>query len=345
MNYTTLAAPAGQAQPLCSTNAFAADRREQLEALPKQWRRGLLAIGRHKQPIDPTTGLPLKDWPNSAPPSVAHLVAAPAVGVRSGAITNTLMLDFDGPDAWQTFIDLFAGSAKEMLPPSIAWTSGKNMHCQIAYSVADAHHHLLESKKRKIGALEFRWNGQASVLMGHHPEKASGYHWLKGKSPFEVGLAQFPIGLLDLIPDASKRNVEQKRKEGFPGHGPDHYFSEITVPLIAFVTLRTAFLIENGSVEGNCNEDGIRLAMDLVAAERWVMAQKVNVDRSAQDLFDEYVANCPTRINGKPFNYRAMQARFDGAIDLQPLPPTPESKLFERLDFHKRQARNGRRAA
>ena len=78
--------------------------------------------------------------------------------------------------------------------------------------------------------------------------------------------------------------------------------------------------------------------MDLVAAQAWLMAQRVGTDRTAQDLFDEYVRNCPDRINGKPLNIRAMQARFDGAIRLQPAPPTPEYKLIERLNYQKRQA-------
>jgi hypothetical protein len=45
------------------------------------------------------------------------------------------------------------------------------------------------------------------------------------------------------------------------------------------------------------------------------------------------------------FDLRAMQARFDGAVKRCPSPPTPEQKLRERLDFHRRMAsRTSRRA-
>jgi hypothetical protein len=43
-------------------------------------------------------------------------------------------------------------------------------------------------------------------------------------------------------------------------------------------------------------------------------------------------------VNGRPLNRQAMQARFDGAVRLQPTPPTPEHKLIERLNYQKRQA-------
>ena len=85
--------------------------------------------------------------------------------------------------------------------------------------------------------------------------------------------------------------------------------------------------------------------MDLVGAEAWVKAQGGGVERTAQELFDDYCRQCPERINGRVFDLRAMQARFDGAMKRCPSPPTPEPKLRERLDFHRRMAsRTSRRA-
>lgn len=308
-------------------------RRQTLDALPRQWFPALLAIGRNKQPISPRTGNALADWPFSPAPSIEQLLSVPAVGLRTGRISSTLCFDFDGPESWTTFRAVFGGTPEQVLPPTIAWTSGKPQRCQMAFAIAVEDQPLLSSKKRRVGTLELRWEGVQSVLMGHHPETGS-YRWLPGRAPYEIELATLPRAVIEAMPS---RAFAQRRA------APVQQHHGLTVPLEAFVTARSAWLIKNGSVAGECNSDGIRLALDLVAAERWLMTQGVGVERDAQALFDEYVSHCPERINGKPFDHRAAQARFDGAVRLNPTPPTPEEKLAERLAYQRRMAHRAAR--
>jgi hypothetical protein len=313
-----------------STSANVLERRRTIQNLPEIWHPALLAYDGHKRPICPLTGRLLKDWPNAAPPSFDQLLAADAVGLRTGSISSTIAFDFDSIDAWKTFKRLFGGQPWHVLPPSVAWTSGRYGRRQVGFYVAPEHHHLLENKRRKIDDLEFRWNSAASVICGKHPH-TTGYEWIEDCAPWEQSLATLPLEIIQKIPENRIAPEVTIRK------CPSISF-DLTVPLDQFITYRSSQLIKNGSSEGCCNDDSMRLSMDLVAAEMWVMAQKVNVDRTAQDLFDEYVSNCPDRINGKPLNRQAMQGRFDGAVRLQPSPPTPEPKLIERLNYQKRQA-------
>jgi hypothetical protein len=339
MSVSMVAASIGAAQLSCnSTTAKVRDRYRSLQSLPTQWRRALLAFNGDKQPVCPLTGRLLSDWPNAAPPSFNELLNAPAVGVRTGRLSGTLAFDFDGPEGWKTFKRLFDGHPWEVLPDSIAWSSGREGRRQVGFNINPEHFQLLENKRRKIDDLEIRWDNASSVICGRHP-LTSGYKWIDGCEPWSIKLATLPLEVIEKIPDAKTATNKPTRI-----YKPTNF--ELTVPLVAFITYRSSLLVANGSNEGCCNDDALRLSIDLVAAENWLMAQKVDVDQTAQQLFDAYVENCPDRINGKPLNRQAMQARFDGAVRLDPTPPTPENKLFERLDFHRRQAaRNLREVA
>jgi len=334
MTITTLTAPHGAAQQQCSqSHASSTVRLQTLESLPHDWRKGLICIGRHKQPIDPRTGGPLANWPSAPMPALRDLIEAPAVGLITGTRTNCLCLDFDGEAAWQVFEQLFGGKAKELLPQTIAWTSGKPMRCQAAFKIPLSDQELLVSKRRKIGALELRWNGQQSVLMGHHPETGA-YKWLKGKAPWETSLATFPIELLGLVPSVAAAPARPRASRA--GFG-------LVVPLDQFITLRSRAILASGSAAGSCNSDALALSIDLVAAEAWVKAQGASPDQTAEEAFYDYCSRCPQTINGKAFDWRAMAARFNGAVARCPEPPTPESKLLERLAYHRRMAaRNAR---
>ena len=306
------------------------ERRISINTLPNQWRDGLLAFDGHKRPVSPATGRLLNNWPTAVPPSFEQLVRAQAVGIRTGAITSTLAFDFDGPNSWGYFKKVFGDYPWHVLPPSIAWTSGRDDRRQVGFSILKEHQHLLENKVKKFGDLEFRWNNQASVICGKHPYTA-GYSWIEDCAPYQRRIATLPLEIIQMIPN---KKITTKSTEIY--YQNVNY--DLVVPLDSFITYSSSLLVKNGSNEGCCNDDAIRLSVDLVATENWLMVQKVGVDRTAQDLFDEYVSNCPDRVNGKPLNRQAMQGRFDGAVRLQPVPPTPEHKLIERLNYQKRQA-------
>lgn len=119
---------------------------------------------------------------------------------------------------------------------------------------------------------------------------------------------------------------------------PAPMVSGAQVPFRDFITKAAAELIETGSREGSCNDDGLALSMELVAVEAWLQAQGAQSDEAARDAYACYISHCPDTINGSPFDTRAAWARFEGAADQRPTPGTPEDKLLSRLGFHHRKA-------
>ncbi len=331
MNTKSVAATGRVAQDHFSYNKNGrSDRAFELSSLPWQWQHGLLAIGKNKEPIHPLTGKPLADWPRSPTPPTEHLLRAPAVGLRTGSRTATLAIDFDGPQAWDAFEAIFGGTPGQLLPPTIGWTSGRPHRCQLAFAIEHENQPLLKGRRRKVGALELRWEGAQSVLMGHHPT-TGGYKWLEGQAPWQTSLAQFPIELIELMP-LGLVEPQVATFEKVQGGG-------LRCPLEQFITLRSKLLIANGSPEGSCNADGIALSMDLVAAENWLKRWGVGVEKTARELYARYLESCPDTINGRPFDRKAAWARFEGAVKRDPSPPTPARKLLERLDYHRRTSR------
>jgi hypothetical protein len=337
---SSIVAPHGGRAQIFSSLSFEAfsERQRSIENLPEQWMPALLAADGEKRPICFATGALLRDWPNAPAPVGGQLMESPAVALRTGPISSTLCLDFDGAKSWKSFKRIFGNDPWKVLPKSIAWTSGREDRRQVAFNIDPLHHHLLKNKRRVVDSLEMRWEGAASIITGTHPITGK-YQWVDGCAPWEIELATLPLEIINMIPDV---NVPDRI---YVKPAPPQVY-DFTVPLVHFVSYRTSHLIVNGSLEGNCNHDAIAVSCDLVAAENFLMVQKVGVDRTAQDLFNEYVSNCPDRIHGKPLDVRKMQARFDGAVRMVPTAQTPEHKLFERLDYHRRQAaRNAMRAA
>jgi len=336
MTTTSVAAPQRAAQYHFSNSKNPdCDRAKALAALPWQWQRGLLAIGPNKRPIDPRSGRQLHNWPSAPVPTAFQLLAAPAVGLRTGPISSTMALDFDGESAWEEFRNIFGGTAEQLLPKTISWTSGKPYRCQLAFWIDPKNNHLLSNKRRKIGALELRWGGAQSVIMGAHPE-CKYYGWLNECAPWEIELAEFPIELLSLVPTLEASQHQAKRQ--VPRQVRTTFQAGLVVSLLEFVSFKNRLLIQQGSQAGECNNDAIGLSLDLIGAEAWLATQGVTVEQTAEELFIEYCNQCPKTINGRAFDYQAMQRRFDGALKRCPCPQTPESKLFERLDFHRRAA-------
>jgi hypothetical protein len=271
----TIAPQAGGVQhSRISTSANVHERRRTIQSLPVAWRKALLAFDGQKRPICPASGRLLADWPNASAPSFRQLLEAPAIGLRTGSISSTIAFDFDGPESWKTFRRIFGDQPWNVLPPSISWTSSRKGRRQVGFFVAPEHHHLLENKRRKIDDLEFRWENAASVICGAHP-LTNGYKWIDGCAPWEQSLATLPLEIIEKIPE--NKNAPERP---IGNYQPIVY--DLVVPLEAFVTYASSMLIKNGSNEGCCNDDAIRLSMDLVAAENWLMAQKVGVDRTAQ---------------------------------------------------------------
>ena len=320
---------------------------EVFQRLPAEWLPALLPIGRDKRPRTPGSGQLITGWASDPPGTygAAILGRAPAVGLRLGPISGgTFALDFDGPDSESLFEAAYGRPSSE-LPPTIAWTSGKDGRRQVAFRVPEQRWDALRDRVTVLKAqapssdkLEHRWTGQQSVIVGVHPETGA-YRWVDGCAPWEVEVAEAPGWLLDLMP--SKRPAPPQASLPLDSPTGSHASSGCSVPLRDFITRDCAALIESGSLSGNCNEDGLRLSLELVAVEAWLRTQGATPDETARDAYASYLSHCPEWIDRGPtaraeaFDYDRAMKRFNGAAALDPRPSTPEDKLLKRLGYHR----------
>lgn len=145
------------------------------------------------------------------------------IGVLLGEASNGLMaLDFDGPSSWEWFEKNIGCN----LPTTVAWTSGKDARCQMAFIIPKEYWPYITTKKvttkegdKSIGLkpeqMEFRWNGGQSVLPPSvHPEYQNGYNYEWLNNPQYAKVAPLPDAILSWLltqglPEP-KQVVEQK---------------------------------------------------------------------------------------------------------------------------------------
>ena len=173
-----------------------------LEALDSDWQ--LIPCDDRKRPIDPATGHCRQDWAARATDLEGFLELAgsahvKAVGLVLGPASGVMAIDFDGAGSTATFQEVFGRPCSD-LPPTVAWSSGRPNRRQLAFRVPfDYWSHLRGRrfwKRNGSTVLELRWAGHQSVIAGAHPDTA-GYHWIPGRSPAEVRVADAPDWLIE----------------------------------------------------------------------------------------------------------------------------------------------------
>ena len=128
---------------------------------------------------------------------------AKAIGVCCGTPSGGLLfVDHDGKSASGLFDDW--GIPVSSLPPSWTVTSGRDGRFQIIYQVPQQYWADIRTRKYKTGVIdsegkpeqvELRWDGCQSIVAGAHP-LTSGYSWVPGRSPSDMGIAEAPADLI-----------------------------------------------------------------------------------------------------------------------------------------------------
>ena len=329
----------------------------QLDHLPNQWQKALVPIGRDKVPRY-ADGSGIREWQSHPPFTREELRDAPAIGLRLGRIScGTFTLDFDATAEDPSRVDsLFEETFKRShhdLPKTLAWTSSKPNRRQLAFRVPESYWQRLDSRQTVISApdgtkLEIRWEGQQSVVLGHHPE-TDGYSWLEGCSPSDLELAVAPEWLLDAIP---LKKTRTKALSGSSRSDVAPAFDGLVVPLREFICNEHRLLVDRGSEPGSNNDQGLAVSLDLVGTEQWLADHGASPDHTAESLFELYLNNSENLWEQRagecvnqgvpglgPFNRDKAWQRFQGAKDREPSPSTPVETLKKRLEFHRRNAR------
>jgi hypothetical protein len=313
---------------------------DQLQELPDSW--GLVAVDGNKRPYQP-------HWqasPLTKDQAAAEITAgrAKAIGVIAGPPSGGLLfLDHDGISATEKLTEL--GLPPHTLPVTAMCTSGRDGRLQALFTIPERYWPHLRNRRvfdtGKVDAdgkaenLDLRWNRHQSVVIGAHPITGR-YRWIKGRSPAQVGIAEAPEALVELLlndPDPPPAPLLTSTPAPLP----------VTLPLLEFITRDSRNLIETGGTPGQWNDDQLRLALDLQGTEEWIIAQGHRPDISAAAAFEHHISAAQSKA--KDFDARKARKRFQGAPAHNPHPGTPLDKLESRLRFHTRTGRSSRQAA
>jgi hypothetical protein len=303
---------------------------QELEGLPDCW--SLVAVDGNKRPYQAAW----QKTPIDKAQAAAEIKAgrAKAIGVIAGPLSQGLLfVDHDGRSA-STELDRL-GIPPSNLPRTLACTSGRDGRFQLLYQVPE--HYWSRMRNRRVFAtgqtdpdgkaenLDLRWSGHQSVVIGAHPITGS-YRWLKDRSPSDVAIAEAPEDLIRLL-----------FKEPTPSPLLSAPPPSASLPLLEFISRDSRQLVETGGTPGSWNDDQLRLALDLMGTEAWIIAQGHRPDISAAEAFGIHIRSAQGK--SPDFDARKAQKRFDGAAAHNPHPSTPEGVLLSRLAFFTRQLR------
>ena len=156
------------------------------EIIPTEWR--FCKISSNKNPFE-------KDWPKKLYKRIKLGGSVKAAGVICGPGSGGLIcLDIDGPDAEKKL------EGFPELPKTVSWTSGRPHRQQRAFWAYEEDWELLHTTHLLKGVpgqeLVLKWEGQQSVVVGHHP-KTGGYDWINSPEDCEIAIA--PDWLTDLM--------------------------------------------------------------------------------------------------------------------------------------------------
>jgi hypothetical protein len=303
---------------------------DQLQELPDSW--GLVAVDGNKRPYQP-------HWqanPLTKEQAAAEIIAgrAKAIGVIAGPVSGGLLfLDQDGISAAEKLTEL--GIPPRTLPETALCTSGRDGRLQALFTIPEKYWPHLRNRRvfdtGKVDAdgkaenLDLRWNRHQSVVIGAHPTTGH-YRWIKGRSPAQVGIAEAPEALIELLLNDPEPAPTPLLAAAAP--------LPATLPLLEFITRDSRALIETGGTPGQWNDDQLRLALDLQGTEEWIIAQGHRPDITAAAAFEQHIS--AAQAKARDFDARKARKRFEGAAAHNPHPGTPFDKLESRLRFHSR---------
>ncbi|NJQ96561.1 MAG: bifunctional DNA primase/polymerase [Hydrococcus sp. CSU_1_8] len=132
---------------------------------------------------------------------------------KDGQTYYLMALDQDGASAESKILEL---SAREPLPPTVAFTSGRVGRCQYLFLVPEEYKNAIRTKKVKTGTLgddgsseqlEFRWSNLQSVLPPSVHPTTGEYCWVEGCAIDEIEIAIAPPWVIEqMLIDPTPQN-------------------------------------------------------------------------------------------------------------------------------------------
>lgn len=185
-------------------------------------------------------------------------------------------LDLDGETAEDDLREILGD---EELPKTVTWSSGLPGRRTSIFYLPEAKSKEVESKS-KFGSLEVIAGWPGVVLPPSvHPETGK-YSFLDGCSFEEAPIAELPVKMLQKIAKAPKfRSLDEIP---IPVTEP--------VPLLSCCNKETRQLVISGVPEGSGHNDAaVKIAMELVAVQRYLDSIRQSYDYGADDHFRDFL--------------------------------------------------------
>ncbi|WP_242038146.1 DUF3987 domain-containing protein [Tolypothrix sp. FACHB-123] len=212
-------------------------------------------------------------------------------GLRTGKWSGGILaIDADGSAAHEKLNQLGG------LPKTVSFTSGKPGRCQYLVRVPEEYWSVIETQKISTGIkgdsgkdqlLELRWDGCQSVLPPSvHPETGA-YKWVN--SPSDCEIAQCPTWVIEYFLNESTNTTTTTP--------PTLLVDDI--PLYQCLTLDDRNLIDNGVGEGSRDDNGAKLARNLIGTAARLNYLGERFAGEPRQLFDDYCSRCSPPLSTK----------------------------------------------
>lgn len=214
------------------------------------------------------------------------------LGEQSGGI---IAIDCDGNRPHQEFEKILGTK----IPKTIGFTSGKPGRAQYLFRISQSQWSKVKSKKvniklpDRVECLEFRWNGNQSVLPPSvHPETGR-YRWIN--SPVDSEIAIFPKEAFKYLTNLiNPIKVEAPKIVVIPK--VYQYANSAPIPLEKCLAVAHRNAILYGAMKGSRNNIAVALANDLIGTASKLQQLGETFEGNPRNLFDEFCNRCSPSI-------------------------------------------------
>ena len=214
---------------------------------------------------------------------------ARGIALATGGPGGVWVLDVDGPGAIQALLDLQAVQV-ERIPPTVTSRTARGWH---AFFAMPADREVRNSASKVGAGIDVRGTGGYVVLPpSPHPSGAR-YAWAPSLAPWEIGLGQAPIWLVDLVVPGVRLNFMPPPRPAMPILRGRYVQAAVAAEVAAVASAaegsrnnalnRAAYAVARFAESGEA--DAFELARELAWAASYAGLSTAEIRRTIESAF------------------------------------------------------------
>jgi hypothetical protein len=237
---------------------------------------------------------------------------------RDGKTYYLMALDKDGASAGSKILELSGG---QPLPHTVAFSSGRSGRCQYLFLVPEQYAKAIQTRKFRTGVtgddgkgeqLELRWKGLQSVLPPSLHPTSGNYFYLEGCAIQECEIAIAPDWMIEAMLIEPTCSVSSAKPAASSTTAVPYQFGSVSpivdpsilsirhpeqislpvpenFPLLLGCRKEVREWVASGVPKGSGRNDvAIKVGLELIAVERYLLSINQRFEDSAQQLFSEF---------------------------------------------------------